>query len=67
MRRVKLVGSSPRQNVGPGETSSIPTEWISPDGKTMHLLFSGMIIFGEQRNIENKVGRRFFRRPGFQK
>lgn len=28
-------------DVGPGETSSFPTKWISDDGKTMHLLFSG--------------------------
>ena len=28
-------------DVGPGETSSFPAKWISPDGKTCHLLFSG--------------------------
>lgn len=28
-------------DVGPGESSSIPTKWMSPDGKTVHLLFSG--------------------------
>jgi hypothetical protein len=28
-------------DVGPGETSSFPTKWISPDGKTLHLVFSG--------------------------
>lgn len=28
-------------DVGPGETSSFPTKWMSDDGKTMHLLFSG--------------------------
>jgi len=28
-------------DVGPGETSSFPTRWMSPDGKTCHLLFSG--------------------------
>jgi hypothetical protein len=28
-------------DVGPGETSSFPTKWMSADGKTMHLVFSG--------------------------
>jgi CubicO group peptidase (beta-lactamase class C family) len=28
-------------DVGPGETSSFPTKWISTDGRTCHLLFSG--------------------------
>lgn len=28
-------------DVGPGETSSLPTKWISRDGKTLHLVFSG--------------------------
>jgi CubicO group peptidase (beta-lactamase class C family) len=27
-------------DVGPGETSSIPTKWISDDGRTFHLVFS---------------------------
>ena len=28
-------------DIGPGETSSIPAKWISADGKTCYLLFSG--------------------------
>ena len=28
-------------DVGPGETSSFPTRWMSADGKTVHLIFSG--------------------------
>jgi len=28
-------------DVGPGETGTFPTKWISPDGRTCHLLFSG--------------------------
>lgn len=28
-------------DVGPGETSSIPTKWIGPGGTTIHLVFSG--------------------------
>lgn len=30
-----------RWDVGPGETSSFPTKWMSPDGKTLWLVFSG--------------------------
>ncbi len=28
-------------DVGPGETSSFPAKWMSEDGKTVHLVFSG--------------------------
>jgi CubicO group peptidase (beta-lactamase class C family) len=28
-------------DVGPGETSSLPTKWMSADGRRCHLLFSG--------------------------
>jgi CubicO group peptidase (beta-lactamase class C family) len=28
-------------DVGPGETASFPTRWMSADGKTVHLVFSG--------------------------
>jgi hypothetical protein len=28
-------------DTGPGETSSLPTKWMSPDGQTVHLVFSG--------------------------
>jgi hypothetical protein len=28
-------------DVGPGETSSFPTKWMSPDDRTCHLVFSG--------------------------
>lgn len=28
-------------DVGPGETSSLPTKWMSADGRTLHLVFSG--------------------------
>ncbi len=28
-------------DVGPGETSCFPTKWMSEDGKTLHLVFSG--------------------------
>jgi CubicO group peptidase (beta-lactamase class C family) len=28
-------------DVGPGETASLPTKWMSADGQTVHLVFSG--------------------------
>ncbi|HEU5117960.1 MAG TPA: hypothetical protein VFT74_15150 [Isosphaeraceae bacterium] len=28
-------------DAGPGESCSLPTKWMSPDGKTIHLVFSG--------------------------
>ena len=28
-------------DVGPGESSSLPTKWVSDDGRTVHLVFSG--------------------------
>ncbi len=30
-----------RWDVGPGESSSIPTKWLGADGRTIHLVFSG--------------------------
>lgn len=36
-------------DVGPGETSSFPTKWISTDGKTCHLLFSGDDCFSVRK------------------
>jgi CubicO group peptidase (beta-lactamase class C family) len=32
-------------DVGPGETNSFPTKWISDDGKSCHLVFSGEDCF----------------------
>lgn len=40
-------------DVGPGETSSIPTKWISTDGRTMHLVFSGDDHFSVRRATLN--------------
>lgn len=28
-------------DVGPGDSASFPTKWMSPDGKRLHLVFSG--------------------------
>jgi CubicO group peptidase (beta-lactamase class C family) len=38
-------------DVGPGETSSLPTKWISADGKTCHLLFSGDDFFSVRKAV----------------
>ena len=36
-------------DVGPGETSSFPAKWMSMDGKTCHLLFSGDDCFSVRK------------------
>jgi hypothetical protein len=36
-------------DVGPGETSSIPTKWMSKDGKNCYLLFSGDDCFSVRK------------------
>jgi hypothetical protein len=36
-------------DVGPGETSSLPTKWMSADGRTVHLVFSGDDAFSVRR------------------
>ena len=36
-------------DVGPGETSSVPTKWIGPDGTAIHLVFSGDDCFSVRR------------------
>jgi hypothetical protein len=36
-------------DVGPGETMSFPTKWMSADGKTLHLVFSGDDAFSVRR------------------
>jgi hypothetical protein len=38
-------------DVGPGETSSLPTKWMSGDGRTAHLLFSGDDCFSVRRGM----------------
>lgn len=32
---------TPMWDTGPGESASLPTKWMSADGKTVHLVFSG--------------------------
>ncbi|HEY2155586.1 MAG TPA: hypothetical protein VGH33_08145, partial [Isosphaeraceae bacterium] len=36
-------------DVGPGETSSVPPKWISTDGATIHLVFSGDDCFSSRQ------------------
>jgi CubicO group peptidase (beta-lactamase class C family) len=36
-------------DIGPGETSSFPTKWMSDDGKTMYLVFSGNDYFSVRK------------------
>lgn len=36
-------------DVGPGETASLPTKWISDDGQSAHLVFSGDDAFSVRR------------------
>lgn len=36
-------------DVGPGETSSFPTKWMSKDGRTLHLVFSGDDFFSVRK------------------
>lgn len=38
-----------RWDVGPGETSSFPVKWMSPDGTDVHLVFSGDDAFSVRK------------------
>ena len=38
-----------RWDVGPGESSSLPTKWMNADGTTVHLVFSGEDAFSVRR------------------
>jgi CubicO group peptidase (beta-lactamase class C family) len=40
-------------DVGPGETSSFPPKWMSEDGKTLHLVFSGDDCFSVRKATLN--------------
>jgi CubicO group peptidase (beta-lactamase class C family) len=44
-------------DVGPGETSCFPTKWMSADGKTLHLVFSGDDSFSVRRAVLETSGR----------
>lgn len=36
-------------DTGPGESNSLPTKWMSTDGRTVHLVFSGEDHFSVRR------------------
>jgi hypothetical protein len=36
-------------DTGPGETGSFPTKWMSGDGRTCHLVFSGNDCFSVRK------------------
>jgi len=36
-------------DMGPGETASFPAKWMSPDGKTLYLVFSGNDCFSVRK------------------
>jgi hypothetical protein len=38
-------------DVGPGESSSFPTKWMSADGRTVHLVFSGDDSFSVRKAL----------------
>jgi hypothetical protein len=38
-----------RWDTGPGETSSFPTKWMSPDGTIVHMVFSGEDAFAVRK------------------
>jgi hypothetical protein len=38
-------------DVGPGETASYPTKWMSADGRTIYLVFSGEDCFSVRRAL----------------
>jgi hypothetical protein len=44
-------------DVGPGETSCLPTKWMSPDGRTVHLVFSGDDCFSVRKGTLRLVER----------
>lgn len=46
-------------DVGPGETASFPTKWMSADGKTVYLVFSGNDAFSVRKATLNGAGGNF--------
>jgi hypothetical protein len=38
-------------DVGPGETCSLPTKWMSEDGRSVHLVFSGDDCFSVRKAV----------------
>ena len=46
---VRFDDSTNQWDVGPGETSCLPVKWMSADGRTVHLVFSGEDCFSVRR------------------
>jgi CubicO group peptidase (beta-lactamase class C family) len=44
-----VVFDSDEWDVGPGDSASFPSKWISSDGRTLHLVFSGNDSFSVRR------------------
>ena len=44
-------------DVGPGETCHFPTKWMSEDGKTIHMVFSGDDYFSVRKATLESAGR----------
>jgi hypothetical protein len=42
---------TPLWDTGPGETASFPTKWMSEDGRTLHLVFSGEDCFSVRKGV----------------
>lgn len=51
-----LVFHTEKWDVGPGESSSFPTKWISTDGRTVHLVFSGDDHFSVRQGTIHLTG-----------
>jgi hypothetical protein len=47
----KTVYYSEKWDIGPGELGCFPTKWMSEDGKTVYLVFSGMDNFSVRRAV----------------
>jgi len=45
----KTVYFTANWDTGPGESGSFPTKWISSDGRTLHLVFSGEDSFSVRK------------------
>jgi CubicO group peptidase (beta-lactamase class C family) len=44
-------------DVGPGESASLPAKWMSPDGRTVHLVFSGDDTFAVRKATLRLAGK----------
>ncbi len=51
------VFDQPRWDVSPGETAGFPTKWISADGRTLYLVFSGGDCFAVRKVELELAGR----------